>query len=331
MNKFISILSGVLLLLTACTGTSPKAIQEDRLTDFVDPFIGTGYHGHTYPGAAFPFGQIQLSPDNGTQGWDWCSGYHYSDNSIMGFSHTHLSGTGATDLADILFMPTVGELKFIPGKKENPGEGYRSRFRHETEKASPGYYSVYLDDYKVKAELTVSLRASLHKYTFPKSYSSNIIIDLKHGLDSDREAYIKFVSSNRIEGMRKSRGWAHEQTIYFVAEFSKPITQYGTVTDEIVKEGNREASGKNVKAYLRFTTNEGEAILVRIGISAVSVDGARKNLEKEIPNFLKSEVMEITPKGIVLTEIAEGVTIEEIQAATEATLIISENLKLIEI
>ena len=276
--------------------------QNKKLIEYVDPFIGTGGHGHTYPGATLPFGMMQLSPDTGIEGWDWCSGYHYSDNSIMGFSHTHLSGTGAADLADILFMPTVGDLNFSPGSKLKPGEGYRSRFKHENEIASPGYYSVYLDDYKVKAELTVSLRAGLHKYTFPKSYGSNIIIDLQHGLDSDREAYIKFVSYNRIEGMRKSHGWAKEHSIYFVAEFSKPITQFGTVTNDVLKDGSREASGRNIKAYLRFITNEGEAILIRVGISAVSIKGARKNLEKEIPNFdfekIKARAEEIWEKEL---------------------------------
>ncbi len=259
--------------------------QNKKLIDYVDPFIGTGGHGHTYPGATLPFGMMQLSPDTGIEGWDWCSGYHYSDNSIMGFSHTHLSGTGATDYADILFMPTVGKLKFIPGDKGKPGEGYRSRFSHETEKASPGYYSVYLIDYKVKAELTVSMRAGLHKYTFPQSSTANIIIDLKHGLDNDCESKIKFVGMNRVEGMRKSHGWAKEHTIYFVAEFSKPYSIYGTVLDEKMSEGNAEASGKNVKGYVRFATGEGEVIYVRIGISAVSINGARKNLQKEIPNF----------------------------------------------
>lgn len=259
--------------------------QSKKLIDYVDPFIGTGGHGHTYPGATVPFGMVQLSPDTGIEGWDWCSGYHYSDNSIMGFSHTHLSGTGATDYADILFMPTVGDLKFVPGAKEKPGDGYRSRFKHENEKASPGYYSVYLDDYKVKAELTTSMRAGLHKYTFPQSYSSNIIIDLKHGLDSECDASIKFVGHNRVEGMRRSRGWAHEHTFYFAAEFSKPFTNFGTVIDEKLSDGNREASGKNLKAYVRFATNSGEVVLVRVGISAVSIEGARKNLQKEIPNF----------------------------------------------
>lgn len=259
--------------------------QSKKLIDYVDPFIGTGGHGHTYPGATLPFGMMQLSPDTGIEGWDWCSGYHYSDNSIMGFSHTHLSGTGATDYADILFMPTVGALKFLPGSKEKPEEGYRSRFKHENEKATPGYYSVYLDDYKVKAELTVSMRAGLHKYTFPKTASANIIIDLKHGLDSDSEAMIKFVGMNRVEGMRKSHGWAKEHTFYFAAEFSKPYTSYGTVLDEKLNENNIEVSGKNVKGYVRFATNNGEAVLVRIGISAVSIEGARKNLDKEIPHF----------------------------------------------
>lgn len=259
--------------------------QSKKLINYVDPFIGTGGHGHTYPGATLPFGMMQLSPDTGIEGWDWCSGYHYSDNSIMGFSHTHLSGTGATDYADILFMPTVGVLKFLPGSKEKPGEGYRSRFKHENEKASPGYYSVYLDDYKVKAELTVSMRSGLHKYTFPKTLDANIIIDLKHGLDSDSEAMIKFTGMNRVEGMRKSHGWAKEHTVYFAAEFSKPFTSYGTVLDEKLNENNIEASGKNVKGYVRFATNNGEVVLVRIGISAVSIEGARNNLDKEIPYF----------------------------------------------
>lgn len=300
MNKKMFLVSIVICTLNLFA-------QNKKLTEYVDPFIGTGGHGHTYPGATLPFGMMQLSPDTGIEGWDWCSGYHYSDNSIMGFSHTHLSGTGATDLADILFMPTVGELKFIPGSKEILGEGYRSHFKHETEKASPGYYSVYLDDYKVKAELTVSMRAGLHKYTFPKTSAANIIIDLKHGLDSDSEAMIKFVGTNRVEGMRKSHGWAKEHTIYFMAEFSKPFTAFGSVLDEKLNESNVEASGKNVKGYVRFATNNGESVLVRIGISAVSIDGARKNLEKEIPNFnfeiIKAQAEKIWEKELIRIQV----------------------------
>ncbi len=284
--------------------------QNKKLIDYVNPFIGTGGHGHTYPGATLPFGMMQLSPDTGIEGWDWCSGYHYSDNTIMGFSHTHLSGTGATDYADILFMPTVGNLKFLPGSKEKPEEGYRSRFKHENETATPGYYSVYLDDYKVKAELTVSIRAGLHKYTFPKTANANIIIDLKHGLDSGSDAMIKFVGMNKVEGMRKSHGWAKEHTVYFAAEFSRPFSNYGTVVDENLNDNNKEAAGKNVKGYVRFATNNGEAVLVRIGISAVSIEGARKNLNKEIPDFnferIKDEAEKIWEKELNRIQIEGG-------------------------
>lgn len=262
-----------------------QSLFAQKLIDCVDPFIGTGGHGHTYPGATLPFGMIQLSPDTDIDGWDWCSGYHYSDNTIMGFSHTHLSGTGGTDYADILFMPTVGKLKFIPGTKENHNEGYRSRFKHENEKASPGFYSVYLDDYRVKADLTVTMRAGLHRYTYPGSDQSNIIIDLNHGLDSGCEALIRFVGNNHVEGFRKSYGWAKEHTVYFYAEFSMPFTNFGTVLDEKLAEGSIEASGKNVKGYVQFSTHSGEAVLARIGISAVSIEGAKKNLEQEIPDF----------------------------------------------
>ncbi len=259
--------------------------QSKSLTKYVNPIIGTSAHGHTYPGATLPFGMMQLSPDTGIDGWDWCSGYHYSDNTLMGFSHTHLSGTGGTDYADILLMPTVGKVQIKAGSKENPDEGYRSRFSHSKEIASPAYYSVFLDDYKIKAELTASYRSGIHKYTFPKSEESNIIIDLFHGLDNAKEGYIKFTSNNKIEGYRISNGWAKEHTFYFVAHFSKPAKQFGIFTDDKLKENANEAKGKNVKAYVNFSTLENEAVLVRIGISAVSIEGARKNLEKEIPNF----------------------------------------------
>ena len=262
-----------------------QSLSAQRLIDYVDPFIGTGGHGHTYPGATLPFGMIQPSPDTDTQGWDWCSGYHYSDHSIMGFSHTHLSGTGATDYGDILFMPTVGELKFEPRSKDKPGEGYRSEFAHKSEKASPGYYSVLLDSYDVIAELTCSMRAAIHRYTYPATNKANVIIDLKHGLDDNCESYIRFVGQNTIEGMRRSHGWAQDHTFYFVAVFSKPFESFGTVADDKATDGNRQASGKNLKGYIRFKTKDQEQILIRIGISAVGIDGARKNLEKEIPDF----------------------------------------------
>lgn len=267
-------------------------ISQTTSVNYVDPFIGTGGHGHTYPGATLPFGLVQLSPDTGIEGWDWCSGYHYSDNSIMGFSHTHLSGTGATDYADILFMPTVGEVKIIPGSKENPEEGYRSRFSHNNEEASPGYYAVYLDDYKIKAELTATERCGFHKYTFPESDKSNIIIDLSHGLDSHNEGYIKIIDSNKIEGMRRSSGWAKDHTFYFYAEFSKPFKDFELFKENRKEENVNEVSGKFIKAALRFTTDESEIFFIKVGISAVDLTGARKNLEKEIPHFKFNRIVD---------------------------------------
>jgi predicted alpha-1,2-mannosidase len=271
--------------LVAFAIASSLFAQDKKLIDYVDPFIGTGGHGHTFPGATLPFGAVQLSPDTDTEGWDWCSGYHYSDNSLMGFSHTHLSGTGCADYGDILFMPTVGDLKFNPGKKDKPKDGYRSHFTHEQEKASPGYYSVYLDDYRVIAELTASMRAGLHRYTYPATEKANIIIDLQHGLDNDCDAHIKFVGRNKVEGWRKSHGWAQEHTVYFYAVFSQPFINYGVALDDKLLDGQAEGNGKNVKAYVRFSTQENVPVLVRIGISAVGIDGARKNVEKEIPDF----------------------------------------------
>ena len=261
-------------------------INAQDVTKYVNPFIGTGGHGHTFPGADAPFGMVQLSPDTYNHNWDWCSGYHTTDNSIMGFTHTHLSGTGGADYGDILLMPTVGELKIIPGTRENPDEGYRSRFSHQKEKASPGYYSVFLDDYKINVELTATTRAGFHKYTFPKTDNANVIIDLEHGIsDEVKEAYINFAGGNRIEGYRRSTGWAVDQIVYFVMEFSKPFESYGTALDDKITPDGKEAKGKNVKGYVKFKTTEGEVVYVKVGISAVSIEGAAKNLQTEIPGW----------------------------------------------
>lgn len=282
MNLTKNILS---LIITIFFYFTTFLYPQKDFTKYVDPFIGTGGHGHTYPGATLPFGLVQLSPDTGIEGWDWCSGYHYSDNSIMGFSHTHLSGTGAADYADILFMPTIGKIRIVPGSKENPDEGYRSRFSHKNEVASPGYYSVLLDDYKVNVELTTTERCGFHKYTYPASDSANIIIDLKHGLDDDNEGYINIIDSQKIEGYRKSSGWAKEHYIYFYAEFSKPFIAYELYNVKDDFQNGQSVSGKNVKAALRFKTKESEVIFVKVGISAVDLQGAQKNLEKEISHF----------------------------------------------
>ncbi len=260
--------------------------QENDLTQYVDPMIGTAEHGHVFPGATLPFGMVQLSPDEEVGGWDWCSGYNYSSKTIMGFSHTHLSGTGAMDYGDILFMPTVGKVVVVPGTDENPSAGYRSGFNHSTEKASPGYYKVFLDRYGETVELTVTCRCGMHKYTFPRSDSSNVVIDLQHGIGNTcTGSWVRIVGNSRIEGMRRSHGWANDRSVYFVAEFSKPFKSFGTAEGDEIKDGARNAEGDSVRAFVTFSTKNGEPVLARVGISAVSLSGARKNLESEMPDF----------------------------------------------
>jgi len=279
LNKSIIFIFFLVLILTSCNSVPPN-----NLTSYVDPFIGTGGHGHTYPGAAWPFGMVQLSPDTRLEGWDGCGGYHYSDNIIYGFSHTHLSGTGVPDYADVLFMPTTGKINLKNGTDGDLANSYGSLFSHDNEKASPGYYSVILDDYNIKAELTVTPRTGLHKYTFPSTDQANIIIDLEHR-DKVIESGIKIINDSEIEGFRRSDAWARDQHIYFVAQFSKPFNDYGLARDNIIINDVQEVDGENIKAFLTFETKNNEDILVKVGISAVSIEGARKNLEAESPDW----------------------------------------------
>lgn len=294
INRIYNILCVILVLSVSVL----HAQKPFKVIKNVDPFIGTGGHGHTYPGATMPFGMVQLSPDTYNHEWDWCSGYHESDKSIMGFSHTHLSGTGGADYGDILLMPTTGDLKVNPGSRENPSEGYRSKFSHENEKASPGYYSVYLDDYKIKAELTATLRAGFHKYTFPKSNESNIVLDLSHGIsDSCIAASIKIVSDTEIQGQRRSSGWNNDHTVYFVAKFSKPFKSFGISLGGKILHGEKSGSGKDLKGFIKYVTKENESILVKVGISHVSIEGARKNLECEISDWNFDKIKTLAEKA----------------------------------
>ncbi len=247
---------------------------------YVDPMTGTGGHGHTFPGAMVPFGMVQLSPDTRMENWDGSSGYHYSDKTIMGFSHTHLSGTGAPEFCDILFMPTTGRVNVVMGDEENPSSGYRSAFSHKNEWASPGYYRVLLDDYNITAELTATNRTGFHRYTFPESGESNIIIDL---LNRDRviEAQLNIISDTEISGYRRSVRWAKDQHVYFYAKFSKPFRHAGIAVDDQLVENIKTATGKNIKGFVRYSTRKGEKILAKVGISSVSIEGAMMNLEAE--------------------------------------------------
>jgi predicted alpha-1,2-mannosidase len=249
-------------------------LAQQDLTRYVDPFIGTGGHGHTYPGATMPFGMVQLSPDTRLTGWDGCSGYHYSDTTIYGFSHTHLSGTGISDYGDILLMPTVGRDSPIT-------QGYAAGFNHQQETAGPGYYAVTLDS-NIFVELTATARAGFHRYTFPQqSKARNIILDLTHR-DRVLDSYLRVVDKTHIEGFRRSSSWAKDQIVYFVAEFSQPFSDYRIGMNNGIGSG-AETRGLAIKAAFQFSA--ADTVLVKVGISAVSIDGARKNLAAEIPDW----------------------------------------------
>lgn len=244
----------------------------------VNPMVGTAEHGHTYPGATLPFGMVQVSPDTPLQGWDGSSGYHYSDNRILGFSHTHLMGTGVGGLGDILLMPTVGEVQLSE-------QGYSSSFSHQQETASPGYYKVFLQEPKVTAELTATARCGFHKYTFPASNDSHIVLDVAHGVgNSVIDSSVNIENNTTISGKRISNGWGGGREVYYVIQFSRPFDSAG-----IQREGQRlgadekTATGKSLQAYVNYKTTANEAIYAKVGISGTSIEGARKNLTAEIP------------------------------------------------
>ena len=252
------------------------AFSQINYTSLVDPMIGTGGHGHTYPGACLPFGMVQLSPDTRLTGWDGCSAYHYSDSIIYGFSHTHLSGTGCSDYGDILLMPMVNTYSFN-------NEKYSCAFSHKDEIAEPGYYKVKMKN-NVNVELTVSKRVGFHKYTYPSGKNPYVILDLKHR-DEVIESYIEVVNDTIIKGYRRSKAWAADQRIYFVIQFSKPIKEFGIALNDTIKKSLKKVDGKNVKAYFTFNKNKKNILLVKVGISAVSTDGAYKNMIAEIPGW----------------------------------------------
>lgn len=298
-RSFFSVLSAIPLakffglravpaVATSIPATSTQPPDSEDFTKFVKISIGTGGHGHTYPGATVPFGMVQLSPDTFNDGWDWCSGYHYSDSSIMGFSHTHLSGTGASDMLDFLLMPGTGPTKLVPGARQNPGEGYRSRFSHEEEVAVPGYYSVMLRDFNVRAELSATEHAGIHRYTFPKSDSSHFILDLVHSYSNTPVlwSYLKVVGNDTLVGGRSLKGWAPGRQIYFSMQFSKPFASVEIVSDGTrLPASTREVKGTALKCLVHFETSDKEIISVKTGISGVSDEGAHKNVVAEIPEW----------------------------------------------
>lgn len=272
----------MLLLLASCT-TQTAVEPLDDPASYVDPFIGTGGHGHTFPGATVPFGMMQLSPDTRMNSWDGCSGYHTSDNTILGFSHTHLSGTGCSDYGDFRFMPIVGEVKLDKGTEEDTRTGYRSAFSHENENAKAGYYSVVLDDYNVKVELTTGQRVGMHRYTFPQSDAAHVLLDMVEGVNDEfvYEAFINVENDHSISGFRRTKDWADNQYLYFYAEFSKPFKAF-TLYDNGEATTTDSVGSANIKAVFDFDTNAEEPVVMRIAISPVDVEGAKSNMKAEL-------------------------------------------------
>lgn len=268
--------------------------QEKKMpADYVNPFIGTGpennsLSGNNYPGATTPFGMVQLSPDTRTEvDWDYNSGYNYNDKHIVGFSHTHLSGTGLADLFDILFMPVSGDIDLW----HNNPEQYQSAFSHEKENARPGYYQVMLDRYDINAELTATARCGFHKYSYPKGKSSQLIINLVHSRKKGSwdtqivKSQMRVVDSHTVEGYRVITGWARLRKVYFQIKFSKPIignemTDHGTVYKDI-----SVLNSTSMKAVFDFDTSDGQPLLAKIAISPVSVDNARQNMVTELTEW----------------------------------------------
>jgi len=288
-----------------------KTEKFKNLIQYVDPMIGTAKMGHTYPGATVPFGSVQLSPETDTiayslngkyngEVYKYCAGYQYEDKTIVGFSHTHFSGTGHSDLGDFLIMPTTGKLQLNSGIASKPLSGYRSAFSHSTEKAEPAYYSVLLEDHNIKAELTATTRVGMHQYTFPKSDEAHIILDLTSGIyNYDKKnvwTFVRVENDTLITGYRQTSGWARTRTVYFAMSFSKPIKSYGQAAQE--KSVYRgfwgrfdqtknfpEMAGQNLKLFFDFNTNEGEKIKIKMALSPVSSAGALENMKKEVPGW----------------------------------------------
>ncbi|MCC1482976.1 GH92 family glycosyl hydrolase [Winogradskyella immobilis] len=265
----------LLVIFSSCKDSTSiqEAKKDQQLTNYVNTFIGTGGHGHTYPGATLPYGMMQLSPDTRLNGWDGCSGYHYTDSYIYGFSHTHLSGTGISDYGDVLLMPT-NEHNFNNGADGK--KGYRAHFSHDNEIAEPGYYKVHLDSTNIDVELTVSLRSGLHKYQFPSSENQFVILDLVHR-DKVLDAKIDKISDTEIVGYRHSQAWAKDQRLFFAIKTSHPFNDMLQSPPKTGMPGARRSS-------LKFVNPDNEPIIIKIGISAVDIDGARKNLDAEIGN-----------------------------------------------
>lgn len=279
-----NLLPRIILLASLCYLVSCNS-KTLNLTQYVDPLIGTGDHGHVFIGANVPYGAVQLGPTQFSEGWDWCSGYHYSDSAIIGFSHTHLSGAGSADMGDISLMPAVGEVKLSRGNISDGQSGLWSKFSHEKETAQAGYYMVHLDRFNIDVELTSTVRVGFHRYTFPASSESKVIIDLEHGID-DTPTETKLVQEDdsTISGYRTSTGWANNHTMFFTARFSKPMIAFNASEATLVSKDDTLIL-RNAYGVAHFKTSDRETILVKVALSPVSIQNAKMNMRTELPGW----------------------------------------------
>lgn len=293
MNTITLRLAGILclmLVLSACGVNDQQQAsinsRDTTFTRFVNPYIGSAMHGHVFVGANVPFGAVQAGPDNIFEGWDWCSGYNYSSNTITGFAQTHLSGTGIGDMGDLRLMPSNGKVWLTPGTKEHPDQGYLSFFSHNNEIVKPGYYSVLLDKHGIRTEITASERVALYRITFSRTDSAHIMLDLENGIGWDRSVknYIRQTAPDMLVGYRYSTGWAKDQRVFFAIQFSQPIKALELYDSATAVENGYENS-KQLKAVVHCTPNERKTLLVKIGLSPVSTDNALKNIHTEVPGW----------------------------------------------
>lgn len=286
-------------------------INAQQLIRYVNPLTGTKNMGHTFPGATAPFGMVQLSPETNQvpyavdgkynpETYRYCSGYQYDDKTIYGFAHTHFSGVGHSDLGDFLVMPATGKLNLEPGDAKIPGSGYHSQFSHANEKAEPGYYSVLLDDYNIKAELTASERVGFHRYSFPKNSEAHIILDLMSNIynydDKNVWTFVRVEDDHTVVGYRETTGWARTRKVFFAMKFSRPFKNYGRKRYEKVEysgfyrkfnenENFPDIAGRKIRMYFNFDTSTDTTVEVKMALSNVSTEGAMKNLNAEIPHW----------------------------------------------
>lgn len=286
MNKKSLLFVPVLSLCLASCGSSQKGQEMEDLTQFVDPRIGTGGHGHVFYGANVPYGFIQLGPTSIPQSWDWVSGYHVSDSTVIGFPHTHLSGTGIGDLHDINVMPVVGEVTYSRGDASSYETGLWSYSDRSKEVVTPGYYRTHLSRYNVDVELTATKRVGFHKYTFLGNESPAIVFDMVNGgcWDKTTEAVIRVVNDSTVSGYRYSKGWADDQRVFFRAEFSRKFDNVEFIVNDSVKEGDM-AKGAQLFARVNFAAGNQEPVYMKVALSPTSEEGAQLNMQTELSGW----------------------------------------------